>query len=64
MFDCQEGEEPAWVLQHFHLKRHLPSIKDGKRRKMVERAIEGFEKHVQPKLPLFKRGIIHGDSLV
>ena len=62
VFDCQEWDEPAWDLQHFlHLKRHLPSIMDGNRRKMVERVIKGFEKHVQPKLPSFKRGFIHGD---
>ena len=62
VFDCQEWEEPAWVLQHFlHLKRHLPSIKDGNRRKMVESIIKGFEKYVQPKIPQFTCGVIHGD---
>ena len=27
----------------------------------MERVIDGFESRVQPKLPLFKHGVVHGD---
>ena len=60
--DCQEFPEPAWALEHFlHLKKHLPSIKDPEKKKIVERVLEGFETHVQPKITSMKCGTIHGD---
>ena len=60
--DCQEFSEPAWALEHFlHLRKHLSSIKNPEKKKMVERVLEGFETHVQPKIPSMKCGTIHGD---
>ena len=63
--DCQEFPKPAWILKHFlHLRKHLPSIKDPEKKEIVERVLEGFETHVQPKIASMKCGTIHGDPYV
>ena len=33
-----------------------------KKRNMAERVFQSFEEHVSPKIPLLKRGTIHGDT--
>ena len=60
VFDCQEWEEPAWVLHHLFSSKEARTF-DGNRRKKLESIIKGFEKYVQPKLPQFTRGVIHVD---
>lgn len=51
-----------WDLTFFpKVKQLLSSIKDTKNRSNAEKVISGFEEYVSPRLPSFRRGIIHAD---
>lgn len=51
-----------WDLIHFpELKRYLKDIEDPQNQRNAEKVIQYFEEHVSPKIPSFRRAIIHGD---
>ena len=63
VIDTREFSDPVWDMKHFLLlKKYLPSIDDPKKRKILETVTTYFKKHVVPKLPSMKCGIIHGDA--
>ena len=52
-----------WDLNHLLTYRKLlPHLENDKERKMAELVLDAFEQHVCPKIPNFKKGIIHGDA--
>ena len=51
-----------WDLTHLlHLRLYLPSINDPSKRASVERILQYFEDFVTPRMPTFRRGVVHGD---
>ena len=52
-----------WDLKHLLTYRKLiPHLKDSNEIKMAKLVLDAFEQHVCPKIPNFKKGIIHGDA--
>lgn len=52
-----------WDLNHLLTYRKLlPHLEDNRERRMAELVLDAFEQHVYPKIPNFKKGIIHGDA--
>lgn len=52
-----------WDLYHFlHLRVHLPLMDNLPRRSIVEKILNDFESFVQPKIPSFSKGFLHGDA--
>ncbi len=63
VLDTREFSEPCWDLRLlYHLRRYLPSIRDPKNRRATETVLKNFSKHVAPKIPSLKTGIIWGDA--
>ncbi len=53
----------TWDLNHLlHVRVHLPAMDNLPRRAMVERILNDFESFVQPKMPKFSTGVLHGDA--
>lgn len=51
-----------WDLMHFlSMHRYLKDLENPSQIANGEKIFQAFEKHVSPKIPLFKKGIIHGD---
>lgn len=51
-----------WDLMHFEgMRKYLHELSDPLQVENGEKIFKAFEEHVAPKIPLFKRGIIHGD---
>ncbi len=44
------------------MRVHLPAMDNLPRRAMVERILNDFESFVQPKMPKFSTGVLHGDA--
>ena len=45
-----------------NIRQFLPSMQDLHKKELAETVLSLFEKHVSPKIPNFKKGIIYGDS--
>ena len=52
-----------WDLNHLLTNRKLlPHLEEDEERRMAELVLDAFERHVFPKIPNFKKGIMHGDA--
>ena len=51
-----------WDLMHFPtLRKYLPTVTEPNKKKMFEAVLDGFQKHVVPRIPDLAQGTIHGD---
>ena len=52
-----------WDLNHIlGYYKLLPLLEDSGQRRMAELVLDEFERNVYPKIPNFKKGIMHGDA--
>lgn len=55
-------KNPDWDLMHFlGMRKYLQELDDSTQMSNGEKIFKAFEEHVNPKIPSFKKGIIHGD---
>jgi 4-aminobutyrate aminotransferase-like enzyme/Ser/Thr protein kinase RdoA (MazF antagonist) len=61
-FHPAAGRELLWDTKHaLRLREHLPSIADGARRELVERALDRYQERLLPAWPQLRAQVVHGD---
>ena len=49
-------------MKFLDVQQYMDCLDDPKEREIAEKVVSDFKEHVAPKIPTFKKGIIHGDA--